>query len=395
MLAGAGISANQAESPNGRRAHRWDDLTRLHRLDSNHNLNFGNGVGFDQYYAQDLNILKQDLQLNTFRTSLSAQRLLDENGHFRQEGIDHYKRLIDCAMNQQLNLLLTVNHFDDLRTGLHWHDEEMVKIFADYADRVLREFADCVRLWTPINEPKVNAFLPYQEGALDIWPNPMRIVRAIENEALAHKIFFNLAQEYQDAENPLMVIPVDNVAYIEPLSPHFVNKAVAEVLDYLDTHFFLRQIAGYFDMIGLNYYWHRKVGVIGSQEEVAGSLSDTGALLSPEHLTDVLVQLHQYRAPILITEVGLADREDKYREWYYAEIVSAVKRAMDQGVDVAGIIAWALIDNFEMPPVGYDAQYGLIKVDRQNLARHLRPSAGKVAESLRSLIAGSPSSIES
>ena len=63
-------------------------------------------------------------------------------------------------------------------------------------------------------------------------------------------------------------------------------------------------------------------------------------------------------------------------------VLGAVKRAVDEGVDVRGYITWSAFDNFEWNH-GYAPKFGLIGIDAEG-QRVVRPSArafGKLAAS--------------
>lgn len=383
MLIGAGISGNQAEGPNGRRPHRWDRAHELHRYGVSHtSLRFGNGVAFDEKYPNDIDMLR-DLGLNTLRMSLSAQRTLDANGRLNMAGIDHYRRVIDYARKRDIEVILTVHHFDDIHTGVYWADPRMVEIFVEYSFQILMQLGDMVNYWTPINEPKVNAFLPYQEGILSLWPDVLAPVRAIENQADAHKRFYDLAKAmYPD----IQIVTVDNIALINPANNLWISKQWADILGYLDLNFFLEKVKDHTDIIGLNYYFHRHYGMGRSHiDQSCVKYSDIGTPLYPEKAYDVLMNLWKFKRPIIITEFGLADGEGKHRAWYTEEIVKAVKRATEEGVPILGLIMWALIDNFEMPPHGWDALFGLISVDRGTQVRTIKPGTIESVAAMRSL----------
>ena len=69
---------------------------------------------------------------------------------------------------------------------------------------------------------------------------------------------------------------------------------------------------------------------------------------------------------------------------YLETHLAAVKRALDEGIDVRGYIHWSSWDNFEWAE-GYRPTFGLVGIDREDgLRRVVRPSAeafGRVARS--------------
>ena len=78
--------------------------------------------------------------------------------------------------------------------------------------------------------------------------------------------------------------------------------------------------------------------------------------------------------PIYITENGLADAEDKQREWFIRETLMSIHRAIVDGVDVRGYLHWSLMDNFEWDK-GFWPRFGLIAIDYSTQTRTPRSSA--------------------
>ena len=80
-------------------------------------------------------------------------------------------------------------------------------------------------------------------------------------------------------------------------------------------------------------------------------------------------------APIMITENGLDDAEDKFREEFIVIHLKAVHDAIRDGANIIGYQYWSLSDTWE-PADGRFASFGLTeKVDDSHKIRQLRPSA--------------------
>jgi beta-glucosidase len=79
------------------------------------------------------------------------------------------------------------------------------------------------------------------------------------------------------------------------------------------------------------------------------------------------------RVPIIVTENGVATEDDTRRVEYYRRAVAGLKRAIDDGVDVRGYVAWSLMDNFEWMS-GYAPKFGIVAVDRETQKRTVKPS---------------------
>ena len=81
--------------------------------------------------------------------------------------------------------------------------------------------------------------------------------------------------------------------------------------------------------------------------------------------------ISQLNKPIIITENGVADKDDSFRSVYIARYLYAVRKAISDGYNVTGYYYWSLMDNFEWA-FGYDMKFGLYKVDFETQKRTLR-----------------------
>jgi beta-glucosidase/6-phospho-beta-glucosidase/beta-galactosidase len=99
----------------------------------------------------------------------------------------------------------------------------------------------------------------------------------------------------------------------------------------------------------------------------------------PRGLYEVVKSFSSYNLPIIITENGLADADDKWRTEYIREHLRWLLKAVKEGAPVKGYLHWSLLDNFEWAE-GYTKQFGLVHVDRETQTRTIRSSAKSYAE---------------
>jgi beta-glucosidase len=113
-----------------------------------------------------------------------------------------------------------------------------------------------------------------------------------------------------------------------------------------------------------------------------------GWYMEPSGIYHVIMwAARRYKKPIYITETGVADMDDQYRQWWIEDTLNAVQRANAQGADVKGYFYWSLLDNFEWSQ-GFWPKFGLVKVDREHgMKRTIRPSAKWFAERIKKLSA--------
>ena len=99
----------------------------------------------------------------------------------------------------------------------------------------------------------------------------------------------------------------------------------------------------------------------------------------------------RYRKPVLITENGIAEENDRNRAAYIVSHLQQTLRAVQEGVDVLGYLHWSIVDNFEwFEHYNPEARFGLFTVDPgpgSNSGAPLRRHITKVSFALQYMIA--------
>jgi beta-glucosidase len=95
--------------------------------------------------------------------------------------------------------------------------------------------------------------------------------------------------------------------------------------------------------------------------------------------TEVLGETIRYAAaqakvPVYVTENGIATEDDSRRIEHIRQALTAVRKCLDDRIDVRGYIHWTLMDNFEWMS-GFRPKFGLMAVNRSTQERLPRPSA--------------------
>ena len=100
-------------------------------------------------------------------------------------------------------------------------------------------------------------------------------------------------------------------------------------------------------------------------------MTDMPYPLYPEAIYRSIKRVKAIGKPIIITENGVADKDDNIRSKYIDRYLYAVSRAIEEGADIKGYYYWTLMDNFEWSE-GYDMKFGLYEVDFKTQKRTLR-----------------------
>ena len=135
------------------------------------------------------------------------------------------------------------------------------------------------------------------------------------------------------------------------------------------------EAAKHCDYLGVQVYSRTIVGKKDLAPAKHVELTQTGWEFYPECVEHVVrYASKEAGVPIFVTENGVATEDDTRRVEYFQRALAGLKRAIDDGVDVRGYVAWSLLDNFEWLS-GYKPKFGIVAVDLKTQKRTIKPSA--------------------
>jgi len=288
-----------------------------------------------------------------------------------------------------------------------WVDKKTVIEFAKYASYIAWKFDDLADMWSTLNEPNVvygSGFVQIRSGFPPGILNLGYAISSAKHLAEAHARAYDNIKSF--SKKPVGLIYA--VPSVEPRikndEKHEEAARIAKDVEVFDLMNLLtkgeskfigrrKDLANHIDWIGINYY--SRIVIEPSQtnpgfKELDGygmhclpnsvskegrECSDFGWEIYPEGLFDVINEVwKRYNKPMLITENGIADAEDKYRGKFIMKHLYQVQKALNTGVNLRGYFHWALTDNYEWAK-GFKMKFGLCYVDYETKKRYLRPSA--------------------
>ena len=385
-------------------------------------------VACDHYtrFDEDLDLLAA-ANFDVYRFSTSWARILPEGrGTPNEAGLDFYDRLVDAMLARGLKPAATLYHWElpsPLADLGGWANRDIAGWFADFAEVIMRRIGDRVWSAAPINEPWCVAWLSHFLGLQAPGLRDIRATaRAMHHVLLAH----GRAIEAMRGLGMSNLGAVCNFEYAEPADEGEAARRAARIYDGYYNRFFLSGIfRGAYpedvleglgphmpknwhddlavigqpvDWVGINYYTRKLIaadeGPWPGHHEVEGPLPKTamGWEIYPEGLHYFLRRCHEEYSqglPIYVTENGLASPDrlvdggvnDTARIDFLDAHLSQVRRAIADGVPVAGYFTWSLLDNYEWS-LGYDKRFGLIHVDFESLARTPKASYHAMKDAL-------------
>ncbi|MFD8565746.1 GH1 family beta-glucosidase [Streptomyces sp. NPDC059639] len=382
-------------------------------------------VACDHYhrYPEDVALLR-DLGVESYRFSIAWPRIQPTGqGPANQKGLDFYSRLVDELLEAGIEPAATLYHWDlpqALEDRGGWRVRETAERFAEYTAIVAGHLADRVPRWITLNEPWCSAFLGYSvgrhaPGAQEGTPALAAAHHLLVGHGLAVKELraagvrevgitlnpdFNVPATDSDADRgaALRADTQHNLVWTDPILagryPASDEDTWGELITRQDFRLDgdLDLIAQPLDFLGVNYYRPTLVADAPHREPDASlrTASDNRYVerswpdvrrnsmnwpVVPETFTQLLTGLKERYGdalpPIHITENGTAEYDevsadgavhDADRVTYLQEHLTALRTAMDAGVDVRGYYVWSLLDNFEWA-LGYAKRFGIVRVD--------------------------------
>lgn len=365
----------------------WDAIEK--QATNPENYVSGRGVNHYARYTEDFDIAKK-LNLNAFRFSVEWSRIEPEEGVWDEDEIEHYRQYIRALHARGIEPFLNIWHWT-MPTWFvakgEFKKSSNLKYWRRFVDKLAGEYANELSYIITLNEPNNYASFGY---LLKEWVpeerNIFHFASVYYNLVRAHRQAYKIIRKH----SPTIQIGVaPAMANIQSKRPNNIIDMVATwLMRYAWNWWFVNRIRRKVDFIGFNYYFSDYYRA-GFPDNPDAPKNDLGWYMEPEGIHPLLVRIWvHYKKPIYITENGVADSKDQYRQWWLEETLVAMERALSEGVDLRGYFHWSLLDNFEWK-YGWWPKFGLVEVDRKHgMKRTIRPSAKWYAAKIKSLQAG-------
>ncbi len=387
------------------------------------------GIDFYHKYKEDIALFKE-MGFTALRISIDWSRIypLGDENQPNQEGIDFYKNLVQTLIDNGIEPIVTLFHFEMpihlVRKYNSWLNREVVSFYLKYCETMVKALKGKVKYWVTFNE--MNHIDPQTEAS-DIFTYILAGMKYSELEGNKKEtlaiIGYNMTLAGVKAAKLIREIDPSNqvgcVFGIHPIYPRDchpdnIMKAFKEMdrdfyqIDAMSNGHFPRyklkeyeelginigmtkedEVSfkeGVLDFIGMNYY---QTGVAKGQhgneedQKLFGGVqnpylkqSKWGWAIDPVGLRYLLNYTYRkYGLPIMITENGIGavdemineEIHDDYRIEYLQQHLSEIKKAIHEDhVECFGYLMWGPIDLISATTGEMKKRYGFIYVDKHD-----------------------------
>lgn len=345
---------------------------------------------------------------NAHRLSVEWSRIQPTPDRWDEDALDRYRTMLRGLRQRGMTPMVTLHHFTNpiwLEEQGGWQNEAVVAHFERFTRKVVEALKEYTTLWCTFNEPNGYSALSY---ALGLWPPGKKDINTsfqvttnlVRAHAAAYRAIHQIRSEarvgialhYRSLAPARSASPLDRWVsgmLHRTLNETFPRALVDGVLRFPFRRVHVPEAANTQDYFGLNYYTRYRVAfdprlagqLFGRQFfPPEADLSSSGYVANePEGFYEALKWSLQFQIPIIVTENGVDDAEDKMRPRYLAQHIHQLWRGVNFNWPVKGYFHWSLIDNFEWER-GWTQRFGLWELDVETQARRKRPSADLYAE---------------
>lgn len=374
FLWGAGYAGHQVEG-NNCNSQRWYDEIREDFPERS-------GLACNSYELYETDIdMASSIHLNAFRTSTEWSRIEPKEGEFNYEAAQHYVNFFAKLKEKGIKVFATMHH----TTHPQWLEEkggignpENLRYFERYLEYIVPKIAPYVDFWNVINEFNLRPDVFHKLTLLRFHARGYHIIKKYSKAPVssahalvyyrpyrAHDLWDNAMSQWRDlCDNEFFFHAVRTGELIYPEQDGYFDRELKGSVDYWSVNTYVRQPidARKAHMWGKRYDFNYLRLI--DRDFYLDTLDPECVIANLSRLTD---------KPVYITENGCSCDNDNFRIVWITLYLSALKEAINMGVNVRGYLYWSLLDNYEWN--SFVPRFGLFDCDFQTFERTPKQSA--------------------
>ena len=351
---------------------------------------------------------------NAHRFSVEWSRIQPTPDTWDEDALDRYRTMLRGLRERGMTPLVTLHHYTDplwLAELEGWETEAVIPLFEKFARKTVEALKEYCTVWCTFNEPNGYALNGYVGGALSSnFPpgkNNLRLAMQVQANMLrAHAAAYRAIHQIQPEARVGIALHYRDFTPHHSWSPldRLLTKNASTMLNNIFPMAFssgmirsplgtiqVPEAKGTQDYFGFNYYTRNRVTFDLRKPESMfsnGFFADDADFSDKKFLANEPAGMFEGlkwivrtfpSLPIIVTENGFADAEDRVRPRYIAQHIHQMWRAVNFNWPVKGYFHWTLVDNFEWDH-GWTLRFGLWALDEHTQKRTKRRSADLYAE---------------
>ncbi len=404
----------------------WDLYKTDHRIAQSLNMNAARiGIEWSRIFPTSTEKIEVNSIIengNVIKINISKESIEELFNICDKRAIEHYREIFQDLKKRGFFVIINLFHWslplwiNDPRERVphegnklgNCFNQKTVIEFTKYAALIADQFSDLADKYCTMNEPNevfkscsedksISAFRARMKYFIEAHARAYDVIKAISNKPVGLIYSNGDVQSFdnQDIEIKTVVEFEQRYSFFDALTKGDMSWYVADCktkglesgpskrgdlenrMDWLGVNYYSRNVVmrnenGYESVKGLGY----DAGLISRDKSLDGrSVTETGWEIYPIGIYNLLMSYYRrYGLPMIVTENGLADKNDIFRSRYLVSHLHYVEKAISEGANIEGYLHWSLCDNFEWGS-GFSKKFGLVMVDYNTKKRYLRPSA--------------------
>ncbi|NLC96524.1 MAG: glycoside hydrolase family 1 protein [Erysipelotrichaceae bacterium] len=335
-----------------------------------------------ELYEEDIKLIKT-MNLNSYRLSIEWSRIEPNEGEFNIDETNYYINLLKRLKEENISVVLTLHHFSHpvwFEKKKAFKTMDNIDAWERFLNYIVPKIEEYVDYWIVINELNLAFKFDSAErvNMLQYHAKGYHLIKKYSNKPVSSSLSYSIKEplrgqnDYPDkvfadyidfVENEFFIHAIKTGEIVMPFMDAVVMPELKDTCDFWSLNTYVRHLINsrkkdyMFDQYQATKF--KAIDIPFFTEEI-----------TPEIMFKMLMRFND--RPIMITENGIAVKDDRIREIYIASMLKAMGQAIDYGVNVIGYMHFSLIDNWEWginEPI-----FGLASFDPETFERTLKPS---------------------
>lgn len=332
----------------------------------------GKSANLFYLYKHDPHLVVQrllQLGVTGYRTSIEWSHIEPEQGNFNYTNLETYSNFFKLCRQQGIAIDITLHHFSEPdwfhKKGSFTHPEGPQDFgrFVTYVMENLKEAIYIRNFWT-INEPAIEAFSRYIRGAFSpgLKMNFPKAAQFLLGAFKAHNVAYDIIHHHK--RNAKVGFTHQYLKFLStsplffPITRYLNAITNDATLGTLETNLFKLKIPFLcnirepihlkVDQMGVQIYTRPVIGFTGSTTLWNEPMTLMPFREDPEAAYEAVTEVARVsRRAVIVTETGISTQDEVQRARYLTRVLHAIKRALRDGVPVAGVNLWTFTDQLE------------------------------------------------